>query len=417
MKTTHRYILEPYKGMNTRFTCPSCGEDKMFSHYIDKETGEQLDPSVGRCNRESNCGYHLTPKQYFKENKIALNTATINLPIQVPSKPKQTSFIPHDIFELSQCKYNSNYFVQYLSNHFGGEESIKLIRKYFIGTSIHCKGAAIFWQIDIQGRIRTGKIMLYDATTGRRVKNSAIPVNWVHKYIKQPDFALNQCLFGEHLLIDNSKPVAVVESEKTAIIASAYFPDYIWIATGGKQNLNAKLTKILNERTVVLWPDINAYSDWKGKAIVIPYLKNTQIFDFIEKNATEAERSAGLDIADFLLKYKLSDFRNSSAKSNDNDELKNIQNFEIRVQNTPIGNTTKTEFKSWSEEILTLESFFDNCQELPDTLVLYGSQKISKPKIFIQSHLSIVKENEGNPTFLPYLERLKMLKRILQKSK
>jgi len=168
---------------------------------------------------------------------------------------------------------------------------------------------------------------------------------------------------------------------------------------------------------VVLWPDINAYSDWKGKAIVIPYLKNVQISDFIEKNATEAERAAGLDIADFLLKHKLSDFRNTSAKSNDNDELENIQNFEIRVQNTPIVDTTINEFKSWAEEILTLESFFDDCQELPDTLALYGSQKILKPKIFIKSHLSIVKENEGNPTYLPFLERLKMLKRILQKSK
>jgi hypothetical protein len=414
MKTTHRYILEPYKGSNTRFTCPSCKEDKIFSRYVDNETGEQIDSSVGRCNRENNCGYHLTPKQYFKENKIALNTATINLPIQVPSQPKQTSFIPHDTFELSQCKYNSNYFVQYLSKQFGVKECIKLIRKYFIGTSMNCNKATIFWQIDIKGRIRTGKIMLYNASTGRRVKNSAIPVNWVHKHIKQPDFVLNQCLFGEHLLINNSKPVAVVESEKTAIIASAYMPEFIWVATGSKQNLTSKLCKILKGRDVFLWPDLNAYHDWKEKAQLIPYLKNAQISDLIEKKATESERSAGLDIADFLLNHKLSDFISTSVESNDNDDF---QNFEIRLQNTPIDDTIITEFKSWSEEILTLESFFDDCQELPDTLVLYGSQKILKPKIFIQSHLSIVKENEGNPTFLPYLERLKMLKRILQRTK
>lgn len=57
----HKYILEPYKGMNTRYRCPSCQQrDKTFSLYIDTQTGEHIAPGVGRCNRESNCGYHYT---------------------------------------------------------------------------------------------------------------------------------------------------------------------------------------------------------------------------------------------------------------------------------------------------------------------------------------------------------------------
>ena len=67
----HRYILEPYNGMKTRYRCPSCNHrEKTVSLYIDTETGEYLSPSVGRCNRESNCGYHYTPKQYFQDNGI-----------------------------------------------------------------------------------------------------------------------------------------------------------------------------------------------------------------------------------------------------------------------------------------------------------------------------------------------------------
>ena len=35
---------------------------------------------------------------------------------------------------------------------------------------------------------------------------------------------LKQCFFGEHLLREKTMPVAIVESEKTAIISSVYLP-------------------------------------------------------------------------------------------------------------------------------------------------------------------------------------------------
>ena len=67
----HRYILEPYKGLKTRYTCPNCQhKGKTFTCYIDTETSNHIAPTVGRCNRESNCGYHYKPKQYFEENLV-----------------------------------------------------------------------------------------------------------------------------------------------------------------------------------------------------------------------------------------------------------------------------------------------------------------------------------------------------------
>ncbi len=42
-------------------------------------------------------------------------------------------------------------------------------------------------------------------------------------------------LFGEHLLpMNRGKPVAIVESEKTALVAAYYLPEYVWLASGGK---------------------------------------------------------------------------------------------------------------------------------------------------------------------------------------
>lgn len=74
-----------------------------------------------------------------------------------------------------------------------------------------------------------------------------------------PDFELKQCLFGEHLLRDKAKPIAIVESEKTAIIASVYLPQFIWLAVGSLTNLNAEKCSVLKGRTVTLFPDLNGF--------------------------------------------------------------------------------------------------------------------------------------------------------------
>lgn len=64
----YKYKLEPYKGLKTRYPCPNCGHNKSYTRYIETDSGEHLAEHVGRCNRESNCGYHYPPKQYFSDN-------------------------------------------------------------------------------------------------------------------------------------------------------------------------------------------------------------------------------------------------------------------------------------------------------------------------------------------------------------
>ena len=53
----HRYSLE--KG-SKKYNCPDCNK-RTFVLYIDTETGDQLPEQYGRCDRESNCSYHLNP--------------------------------------------------------------------------------------------------------------------------------------------------------------------------------------------------------------------------------------------------------------------------------------------------------------------------------------------------------------------
>lgn len=86
--------------------------------------------------------------------------------------------------------------------------------RYRIGTSNHWPNATIFWQIDQQQKVHTGKIMLYDYHTGHRVKDPFNHIVWVHKSENTKNFHLKQCLFGLHLLRPDTKIVAIVEAEK-----------------------------------------------------------------------------------------------------------------------------------------------------------------------------------------------------------
>jgi len=303
--TEYKYILEPYKGMNTRYRCPSCQQrDKIFSLYIDTETGEHIHPSVGRCNRESNCGYHYTPKQYFQDNNISFDTTQPKAYKPRPiAPPKAVSFIPVEVFKASLKGHEANHFVKFLINLFGIEVTNELISRYFIATSKYWNGATVFWQIDTQGKVRTGNIMLYRPTTGKRIKEPFDYISWVHKALKQPEFGLKQCLFGTHLLIDKTKPIAIVESEKTAVIASIYLPQFIWLASSGLHGLNIDKCSVLKGRTVVLFPDLNGFEKWSIKAKELSHLAAFTVSDLLERKASEAERKQGFDLADYLIKF------------------------------------------------------------------------------------------------------------------
>jgi hypothetical protein len=128
------------------------------------------------------------------------------------------------------------------------------------------------------------------------------------------EFELRQCLFGEHLLQDKTKPVAIVESEKTAIIASVYLPQFVWVAVGSLTNLNAEKCQVLDGRTVALFPDLNGFDDlngfekWSNKAKELSHLAIFTVSDLLERKATEAERKQGFDLADYLIKFDYREF-------------------------------------------------------------------------------------------------------------
>lgn len=384
--------------MNTRHICPGC-KDKTFTFYIDTETGEHLSPDVGRCNHESKCSYHYSPKQYFQDNNIDTpQPMAYSRPKIVTPEQKPVSFIPVEIFKASLGSDQPNHFIKFLTGLFGVEVTNELICKYFIGTSKHWNGSTVFWQIDARGKVRTGKIMLYSPATGKRVKIPFDFITWVHSVLKITGFNLGQCMFGEHLLQDNAKPVAIVESEKTAIIASVYLPQFIWLSVGSLTNLNADKCSILKGRTVTLFPDLKGFDKWSAKAKEIAHITAFNISDLLECKASEAERQQGFDLADYLIKF---DYRAFALP----------MPAEPPQPRQPI-QTDQLPADTWN--IAELSAFFAALAPIPvEPIQLNQCTLIGDVQRFIDTSLTRCIAGNGSRSAKPAYERLVQLKTML----
>ena len=298
--TTYRYRLQPYKGPASRHQCPQCNQPRTFSLYIDTTTGQTLHPTIGRCNRMVNCGYHYKPKQYFAEfGPLTDQGPRINIPVQ--GKPIPTSFMDETLVTQSMQHPERNNLVMFMADYFSAIHAEQLVTRYRIGRSNHWPGATIFWQTDMQGRTHAGKIMLYNRHTGKRVKEPFNHITWAHKVMELPQYNTQQCLFGLHLLRNNHQPVAIVESEKTALIASLFYPSFTWLACGGLTNLNAQTLQPLKGRKIILVPDLNGYQTWQQKAQTLNHITPMQVTDFLQNLALDTDKQQGYDLADYLV--------------------------------------------------------------------------------------------------------------------
>jgi hypothetical protein len=302
--SNHRYTLEPYNGIKTRYKCPNCEKAGQFTRYIDTQTNEHLNNVVGVCSRLIKCCYHYKPKQYFQDNNISFDITKSKPFVRRTPPPKPiTSFINAEVMQESLSSKKTNLFIDFLTNIWDEEIANYLKVKYNIGTSNYWKGATTFWMQDIKGNVRSGKIMLYNPANGKRVKKPYNHINWEHKTRKLENFNLEQCYFGEHLInTDRNKPIAICESEKTAIISSIYLPEFIWLACGSLNNLNESKTRALKGRNVVLFPDLKCFDLWNDKIPKLTSLATFRTSTLLEEKATVEEKEKGLDIADYLLK-------------------------------------------------------------------------------------------------------------------
>ncbi len=314
---TASFLIDKNKGLYKCFGCGVGGDtikfiqDRLNLDYIEamKWLGNFYNLPID----------NNSPQSTFTKNKL-------NIREEIETETPPPVFIPKEVFNQSLNHYSENNFVEFLHTLFEPCITNMLIDKYYIGTSKYYSGATVFWQVDETGNIRYGKVMGYNPLTGKRIKepfpqftsiNKAIikkhekakttPPDWVLKYDEQSPKP--QVLFGLHLLnSDLNKPVAIVESEKTAIVASVFIPCFIWMALGGKvvekfkeipETLKEKF-KPLAGRRVLLIPDHGAVEDWQYLAGVIYDIAKVSVTDLINTMAKDYQLPDKSDLCDYL---------------------------------------------------------------------------------------------------------------------
>ncbi|MGI6244009.1 MAG: DUF6371 domain-containing protein [Prevotella sp.] len=288
--------LEKYKGRSSRHECPRCHDKHSFAYYI-RPDGSIIDKSVGRCNHEGSCGYHYTPKEYFKDNPWHRKRIDNYRPSAYkPQLTPTTDYVPKE-FLIKSLSYNSN-FVEFLSSLFDSETITRLMQLYYFGATKDKE--VIFWQVDGQGRIRTGEIMQYDKD-GHRAG-----IDWIHARMKRKgmfrQFTLTQCLFGEHLLNKYpNKDVVVVEGCKTAVIGAGVMPDKVWVSVGNLREFKPSKLRPLAGRKVIAFPDTDPegkfYRLWCEVTKQCTFA-DIHVSDYLERTATAEERANKIDIGD-----------------------------------------------------------------------------------------------------------------------
>ena len=191
--------------------------------------------------------------------------------------------------------------------------------RYRLGRSK--SGRCIFWMIDELGRVNDGfETHPLPLPEWRGVYSSeGHGIEWVSAMLKarEPellkDWHTEHCLLGLHQLknekikeLKNKTSVAVVESERSAVILSEVLPEYIWLASVYPMNLNVRTLQPLCGRRVVLFPPTDetgetflAWVEVADQARRVLHL-DVSVSTVLEERATEEQKRRKIDLIGFL---------------------------------------------------------------------------------------------------------------------
>jgi len=247
------------------------------------------------------------------ENKPSAKSASSVVDKTEKSASSAPSVVPLDYSLVEKSlSLDSQFCKSVVSAGYLSESQLRhAASRYRLGCSKD--GGVIFWEIDNQQRVHTGKIMYYQSDCHRDKSHTP---TWVHSLMKDKlpgNYELQHCLFGLHLLLNKSvssvkSVVCIVESEKSAVILSEKFPYFVWLSCGGLQMFKPELLAPLVNHKVVIFPDTDetgeAFRQWSQVSLdaqrLYKFRYPLRVSPFLESHASPDQKSRKIDLVDFL---------------------------------------------------------------------------------------------------------------------
>lgn len=223
-----------------KYTCPGCVK-RTFVPYVYADTKEIVDSyQYGRCDRENSCSYHRNPA----EDKQFTPSHTLKKP---ELAPEVIQVFPGDEIVdaiTRRTKTCVSPFHAYC-------KKLGIPMEHLLEWGVYSDGAngelTAFLVKDTDNKVCNIKYFKYQKS-GKRDKefksfslkqppHTPPKKNIVGAKKKSNKYLLS--LFGSHLLSprDDGKIVALVESEKTAVIASWFYKHFDWLSCGSNNGL------------------------------------------------------------------------------------------------------------------------------------------------------------------------------------
>lgn len=251
----------------------------------------------------------------MKWNDVFCNTFK-SLRAQIdPEVKKQVNFMLPSMPMIEACRANDlDSFQPFIAAGLLSEEDMhQACDRYYLGKTK--TGTPIFWMIDDL----------------HRPLDAHIGTTWISTLLKHREplikfWHVEHCLFGLHLLANNGdrsacehlrsntgpvpsvslSPISIVESESSAIVLSALFPESIWMAYATTSHFSPDLFSPLEGHIVTIYPrtdpTLSNYLFFQDLITLTlqKYDLDITIDTTLEDNATPDQKERCIDLLDYL---------------------------------------------------------------------------------------------------------------------
>lgn len=213
-----------------------------------------------------------------------------------PELKKQVNFMLPSMPMVEACLSNDlDCFQPFIAaGKLSVEDMHQACDRYYLGKSK--TGTPIYWMID----------------NLHRPLDAHIGATWISTLLKQrkpliANWQVEHCLFGLHLLSsEKCSAVAIVESEASAIVLSALFPESIWMAYTTTSHLSPDLFSPLEGHIVTIYPrtdpTLSNYLFFQDLITLTlqQYDLDITVSPLLEDNATPDQKERCIDLLDYL---------------------------------------------------------------------------------------------------------------------